>query len=409
MPPPISSFPAPGARPTGSADYRGGSGVVLAFYPGDFTQVCTAQLCSYRDNSEQLDRLGVPVLGISPQSLDSHERFAEENRLNIPLLADEGMKVANDYGVRGWASPLAWLRERKAVTPGGFFTERAIFVIDGEGIVRYRHVELHRRQLPVGRRHRAGGRGALLMAAPEPLAFEPAGTPALRGESIGEGPPIVLLHGITATRRYVVHGSKLLPRRGYEVITYDARGHGESGAAPDGEGYGYPWLVADLERVIEERVGEGRFLLGGHSMGAHTAVAYALEHPERLAGLVVIGPVYTGVVTDEALDYWDGLADALERDGVEGFVAFIDAQGPDPRLAGDDPPHHPGADRPAPRPAGARRGAARGASLAPVRLARRARVPRRTGAGRGQPRRRRPRASRTRSRRPMPSGSPGPA
>jgi 3-oxoadipate enol-lactonase len=169
------------------------------------------------------------------------------------------------------------------------------------------------------------------MAAPEPLPFEPAGTPALRGESIGEGPSIVLLHGITATRRYVVHGSKLLPRRGYEVITYDARGHGESGAAPDNEGYGYPWLVADLERVIEERVGEGRFLLGGHSMGAHTAVAYALEHPERLAGLVVIGPVYAGVVTDEALAYWDGLADALERDGVEGFVAFIDAQGPDPQ------------------------------------------------------------------------------
>jgi pimeloyl-ACP methyl ester carboxylesterase len=169
------------------------------------------------------------------------------------------------------------------------------------------------------------------MAAPEPLPFEPAGAPALRGESIGEGPPIVLLHGITATRRYVLHGSKLLPRRGYEVITYDARGHGESGAAPENEGYGYPWLVADLERVIEERVGEGRFLLGGHSMGAHTAVAYALEHPERLAGLVVIGPVYAGVVTDEALAYWDGLADALERDGVEGFVAFIDAQGPDPQ------------------------------------------------------------------------------
>jgi pimeloyl-ACP methyl ester carboxylesterase len=169
------------------------------------------------------------------------------------------------------------------------------------------------------------------MAAPEPLPFESAGTPTLRGESIGEGPPIVLLHGITATRRYVVHGSKLLPRRGYEVITYDARGHGESGAAPDNEDYGYPWLVADAERVIEERVGEGRFLLGGHSMGAHTAVAYALEHPERLAGLVVIGPVYAGVVTDEALTYWDGLADALERDGVDGFVAFIDAQGPDPR------------------------------------------------------------------------------
>jgi len=135
---PDFELPGTGGKTYRLSDY-GGSGVVLAFYPGDFTQVCTAQLCSYRDHSEQLDQLGVPVLGISPQSLDSHERFAEENRLNIPLLADEGMEVANEYGVRGWASPLAWLRERKAVTPGGFFTQRAIFVIDGEGIVRHRH------------------------------------------------------------------------------------------------------------------------------------------------------------------------------------------------------------------------------------------------------------------------------
>jgi len=65
-------------------------------------------------------------------------------------------------------------------------------------------------------------------------------------------------------------------------------------------------------------------------MGAHTAVAYALEHPERLAALVVIGPVYRGLVSDEALLYWDGLAEALERDGADGFVAYIDADGVDP-------------------------------------------------------------------------------
>jgi pimeloyl-ACP methyl ester carboxylesterase len=59
-------------------------------------------------------------------------------------------------------------------------------------------------------------------------------------------------------------------------------------------------------------------------MGAHTAVAYALRHPERLAGLVVIGPVYMGEVTEEALRYWDGLADALEQGGVDGFVDYID-------------------------------------------------------------------------------------
>jgi len=121
------------------ADYLGpDGGVILAFYPGDFTAVCTKQFCSYRDDAEGLDQLGVPLLGISPQSVDSHERFAEEKRLNVPLLADEDMSVAAAYGVKGWASPLAWLAERKAVTPGGFFTQRAIIAVDGEGIIRHR-------------------------------------------------------------------------------------------------------------------------------------------------------------------------------------------------------------------------------------------------------------------------------
>lgn len=156
--------------------------------------------------------------------------------------------------------------------------------------------------------------------------------PRLYGEAMGEGPAVVLCHGITATRRYVLHGSKALPRAGYEVVTYDARGHGESDPAPDGEGYGYPQLVADLERVVTAQVGDGQFVLGGHSMGAHTAVAYALRHPERLAGLVVIGPVYTGEIGPESLEYWDGLAAALAEGGVDGFVAYIGAQqGIDPR------------------------------------------------------------------------------
>lgn len=158
-----------------------------------------------------------------------------------------------------------------------------------------------------------------------PFAVEPA--PRLLGEELGEGPPVVLCHGITATRRYVLHGSKALPRAGHSVITYDARGHGESEPAPAGESYGYPELVADLERVVASRLGEGeRFLLGGHSMGAHTAVGYALRHPERLAGLVVIGPTYLGTIQQSSLDYWDGLAAALERGGIEGFVAYIGAE-----------------------------------------------------------------------------------
>jgi len=158
-------------------------------------------------------------------------------------------------------------------------------------------------------------------------AFEVAGAPTLRGEEAGEGPPVVLCHGLTATRRYVLHGSRALERAGHRVVTYDARGHGESDPAPPGQGYGYPELVDDLERVVEARLGGERFVLGGHSMGAHTVVAYALRRPERLAGLVVIGPVYTGEEqpADGAAQvmYWDGLADALQEGGVDAFVAYI--------------------------------------------------------------------------------------
>jgi pimeloyl-ACP methyl ester carboxylesterase len=162
-------------------------------------------------------------------------------------------------------------------------------------------------------------------------SFEVGPAPTIRGEATGAGPPIVLCHGITATRRYVHHGSRALERAGHRVIVYDARGHGESDPAPPGEGYGYPWLLADLERVVAAAVGEGPFVLAGHSMGAHTAVAYALAHPDRLTGLALIGPVYLGEIPPASLDYWDGLAAALDQNGVDGFVDYIDRrQGIDP-------------------------------------------------------------------------------
>lgn len=164
----------------------------------------------------------------------------------------------------------------------------------------------------------------MVAATAAEFTVEPA--PRLRGEAAGEGAPIVLCHGITATRRYVVHGSRSLQRSGHRVIAYDARGHGDSDPAPAGEDYGYPRLIGDLERVVAAEVGEGRFFLAGHSMGAHTAVGYALAHPERLAGLIVVGPVYMGEISAETLEYWDGLAAALEQGGVDGFVDYIGAQ-----------------------------------------------------------------------------------
>jgi Predicted hydrolases or acyltransferases (alpha/beta hydrolase superfamily) len=159
---------------------------------------------------------------------------------------------------------------------------------------------------------------------PEPAPFSSGDAPRIRGETAGEGPPVALCHGITATRRYVLHGSRALERAGHTVVSYDARGHGESDPAPPGQGYGYPEMVGDLEDVVAMTVGERPFVLVGHSMGSHTAVAYALRHPDRVAGLVAIGPVYSGSIPDETLAYWDGLAGALEKGGIDGFLAYID-------------------------------------------------------------------------------------
>jgi pimeloyl-ACP methyl ester carboxylesterase len=167
---------------------------------------------------------------------------------------------------------------------------------------------------------------------PESVAFSAGTDPAIRGERVGEGPPIVLCHGITATRHSVIHGSRRLERAGHTVVSYDARGHGESDPAPPGSGYGYPELREDLAAVIEEQADGGPVMLAGHSMGAHTTVGFALEDPGRVSGLVVIGPAYEGEIGDDSLRYWDGLAAALEQDGIDGFVAYIDrVQGIDPR------------------------------------------------------------------------------
>jgi peroxiredoxin Q/BCP len=116
-----------------------GHNVVLAFYPGDATTVCTAQFCSYRDKADKLDQLDAEVVGISPQSVDSHERWTEEQELSVPLLADEDLAVSKRYGVTAWLGPLARFTELED-TPGGRYVQRAIFIVDGEGIVRYRHV-----------------------------------------------------------------------------------------------------------------------------------------------------------------------------------------------------------------------------------------------------------------------------
>ena len=116
-----------------------GRNVVLAFYPGYATTVCTAQFCSDRDNADRLDELDAEVVGISPQSVESHEHWIEEQSLKVPLLADEELAVSKRYGVTGWIGPLARLTGLEAA-PGGRYVMRAIFIVDGEGIIRYRQI-----------------------------------------------------------------------------------------------------------------------------------------------------------------------------------------------------------------------------------------------------------------------------
>jgi len=144
-----------------------------------------------------------------------------------------------------------------------------------------------------------------------------AGSITLEGEQAGDGPPVVLLHGLSATRRNVVQGSRALVKRGYRLISYDARGHGESSPAPS---YEYRELVGDLEAVLAELELE-RAALVGSSMGAATAMAFTLEHPERVPALVQITPAYTGYARTGDVDgeNWEKLASALDG-GIDEFV-----------------------------------------------------------------------------------------
>jgi pimeloyl-ACP methyl ester carboxylesterase len=148
------------------------------------------------------------------------------------------------------------------------------------------------------------------------------GSVTLAGEETGEGTPIVLVHGLSATRRNVVQGSRHLAGRGYRLIAYDARGHGASSPAPDPADYEYSDLVGDLEAVLADLDVE-RPVLAGSSMGAATVMTYALEHPERVRAMIQITPAYNGAGrTAEPVepDQWERFADALDEGGVEGFI-----------------------------------------------------------------------------------------
>jgi thioredoxin-dependent peroxiredoxin len=119
-------FELPGTDgPFRLSDHRG-ERVVLLFYPGDNTMVCTKQFCSYRDRGGDFASLDATVLGISSQDLASHQEFVAKHQLDVPLLADVDKLVAKAYS---------------AFSPG-LGTKRAVIVIDERGVVRHRHDHL---------------------------------------------------------------------------------------------------------------------------------------------------------------------------------------------------------------------------------------------------------------------------
>ena len=162
------------------------------------------------------------------------------------------------------------------------------------------------------------------MAASEQLSVFAGGGVQLAGEQAGAGLPIVLLHGLTATRRYVVMGSKALERSGRRVIAYDARGHGHSSPAPAPEAYTYALLAKDLQAVLDQLEIE-RAVLAGASMGAHTALRFTLEHPDRVLALGLITPAFDpDTHGEDSYASWDKLAQGLRVGGVEGFLDAYD-------------------------------------------------------------------------------------
>jgi thioredoxin-dependent peroxiredoxin len=119
-------FELPGTEGPFKLSEHRGERVVLLFYPGDNTMVCTKQFCSYRDRAADFATLNATVVGISSQDMDSHKGFTAKHGLTVPLLADVDKAVAKAYSA--YSARLG--------------TKRAVIVIDEQGVVRHRHDHL---------------------------------------------------------------------------------------------------------------------------------------------------------------------------------------------------------------------------------------------------------------------------
>ena len=172
------------------------------------------------------------------------------------------------------------------------------------------------------------------VARGEEIRFEGSGGLGLSGTlAAGEtGDGVLLLHGLTGHRGLVTMGSRLLEKSGRTTFAWDARGHGVSDAPPDGSGWSYGHLAADALTALDV-AGLVRPVLVGVSMGAHTAARVALARPDLVGGLVLVTPAFDPEVPlGAAAGRWDRLADALERDGLEGFADEVSSAVADPAV-----------------------------------------------------------------------------
>jgi peroxiredoxin Q/BCP len=122
---PSFSLEADDGRQVSLDDFRGKK-VVLYFYPKDDTSGCTAQACDVRDGMDRFHEVGAVILGVSPDSRRSHEKFKSKYDLNFPLLVDEDHSVSEAYGV--WKEKSMYGKKYMGI-------ERSTFIIDEEGVL----------------------------------------------------------------------------------------------------------------------------------------------------------------------------------------------------------------------------------------------------------------------------------
>ena len=273
--------------------------------------------------------------------------------LNVPLLADPDHATARAYGMR--RARAGWCAGRSSSSTPKGWSATATSPCSGSATRTSSDLERRCRSRSAPLRDARAGPVRRRSARPALARRDDGGGAADRRSATGSPRPAAT--SSTARGRWRA--------RGYRMITYDARGHGESDPAPAGEGYGYPELAGDLERSSPSRSGERRSCSRATRWAPTRWPRTRSRDPERLAGLVVDrAGLLGGPIAAESLAYWDGLADgARERRGRRVRRRHM-TSGLDPALARDGAADHPRPARPPSPPRGGGAGAARGAALA---------------------------------------------